>query len=151
MSEQEPKQPRDRGMTRRDVVMGQRLGRRIGRWCRRRLGIAEATEDEAAATTADAASAQFVKPREQHSRSSRPSSGRRGTSRRAGGPRMIFFVRNRCATPTVDAIAGTEGDGDAIEDELTLASTSFGSSSRTAPRVLECFGNGRTVNGAVGV
>jgi sulfane dehydrogenase subunit SoxC len=150
MSEQESPQSSESGMTRRDVVLGGgALAIGLAGGAAAGFGIANATEDEAATTTTDAASAQFVKPE--------------GTTLKVfetelGTPWYeqtswvtsddLFFVRNRYATPTVDADSWElKVSGDAIENELTLSYDELRElPSRTAPRVLECFGNGRTVN-----
>jgi DMSO/TMAO reductase YedYZ molybdopterin-dependent catalytic subunit len=151
MSEQDPTtQPSEGGMTRRDVVLGGgALAIGLAGGAAAGIGIAKATEDEATTTTADAASAQFVKPE--------------GTTLKVfetelGTPWYgqtswvtsddLFFVRNRYATPTVDPSSWElKVSGDAIQNELTLSYDELRElPSRTAPRVLECFGNGRTVN-----
>jgi DMSO/TMAO reductase YedYZ molybdopterin-dependent catalytic subunit len=150
VSEQEPRQSSESGMTRREVVLGGgALAVGLAGGAAAGFGIAKATEDDAATTTVDAASAQFVKPE--------------GTTLKVfetelGTPWYeqtswitsddLFFVRNRYATPVVDADSWElKISGDAIENELTLTFDDLRAMpSRTAPRVLECFGNGRTVN-----
>ena len=150
MSEQEPAQPRDGGMTRRDVVLGGgALAVGLAGGAAAGFGIAKATEDEAAATTADAASAQFVKPEGTTLKVFETELGTPWYDQTSWGTSHdLFFVRNRYATPTV--LAGSwelKVSGDAIENELTLSFDELRElPSRTAPRVLECFGNGRTVN-----
>ena len=137
-------------MTRREVVLGGgALAVGLAGGAAAGFGIAKATEDDAATTTVDAASAQFVKPE--------------GTTLKVfetelGTPWYeqtswitsddLFFVRNRYATPVVDVDSWElKISGDAIENELTLTFDELRAMpSRTAPRVLECFGNGRTVN-----
>ncbi len=150
MSEQEPNQPRDGGMTRRDVVIGgSALAVGLVGGAAAGFGIAEATEDEATTTTADAASAQFVKPEGTTLKVFETELGTPWYEQTSWGTSDdLFFVRNRYATPTVDADSWElKVTGDAIEDELTLSFDELRElPSRTAPRVLECFGNGRTVN-----
>ena len=149
MSDQEPNQPRDGGMTRRDVVIGgSALAVGLVGGAAAGFGIAEATEDEAT-TTADAASAQFVKPEGTTLKVFETELGTPWYEQTSWGTSDdLFFVRNRYATPTVDADSWElKVTGDAIEDELTLSFDELRElPSRTAPRVLECFGNGRTVN-----
>ena len=150
MSEQEPNQPRDGGMTRRDVVIGgSALAVGLVGGAAAGFGIAEATEDEATTTTADAASAQFVKPEGTTLKVFETELGTPWYEQTSWGTSDdLFFVRNRYATPTVEADSWElTVTGDAIEDELTLSFDELRElPSRTAPRVLECFGNGRTVN-----
>lgn len=63
-------------------------------------------------------------------------------------PHDYFFVRNRYATPRVEPENWSlKVSGDAIERPLELSYEELlQMPSRHAPRVLECFGNGRTVN-----
>jgi sulfane dehydrogenase subunit SoxC len=150
MSEQQPGQPRESGMTRRDVVLGGgALAVGLAGGAVAGFGIAKATEDEAVETTADGAVAQFAKPEGTTLKVFETELGTPWYDQTSWGTSHdLFFVRNRYATPTVDA-SGWElkVSGDAIESELTLSFDELRElPSRTAPRVLECFGNGRTVN-----
>lgn len=63
-------------------------------------------------------------------------------------PYEHFYVRNRYATPVVDASTWElRVHGDAVSEELTLTYDELiALPSVNAPRVMECFGNGRTVN-----
>jgi DMSO/TMAO reductase YedYZ molybdopterin-dependent catalytic subunit len=63
-------------------------------------------------------------------------------------PHEHFYVRNRYASPIVDPATWTlRVTGDAIEEALTLTYDELiALPTRYAPRVMECFGNGRTVN-----
>ncbi len=151
MSEQQqPRQPGESGMTRRDVVLGGgALAVGLAGGAAAGFGIAKATEDEAVATTADAASAQFVKPEGRTLKVFETELGIPWYEQTSWGTSHdLFFVRNRYASPTVDASSWElKVSGDAIENDLTLSYDELRElPSRTAPRVLECFGNGRTVN-----
>ncbi len=153
MSEQEPRQPPEGGMTRRDVVLGGgALAVGLAGGAAAGFGIAKATEDEAttaATTTVDAGSAQFVKPEGTTLKVFETELGTPWYDQTSWGTSDdLFFVRNRYATPTVDAGSWElKVSGDAIENELTLSFDELRElPSRTAPRVLECFGNARTVN-----
>jgi sulfane dehydrogenase subunit SoxC len=150
MSEHEPAKPSEGGMTRRDVVLGGgALAVGLAGGAAAGFGIAKATEDEAATTTTDAASAQFVKPEGTTLKVFETELGTPWYDQTSWGTSHdLFFVRNRYATPTVDAESWElKVSGDAIENELTLSFEELRElPSRTAPRVLECFGNGRTVN-----
>jgi DMSO/TMAO reductase YedYZ molybdopterin-dependent catalytic subunit len=150
MSEQEPRQPPEGGMTRRDVVLGGgALAVGLAGGAGAGFGISQAAEDEAAETTAEAASAQFVKPEGTTLKVFETELGTPWYEQTSWGTSHdLFFVRNRYATPTVDASSWElKVTGDAIESELTLSFDELRElPTRTAPRVLECFGNGRTVN-----
>lgn len=63
-------------------------------------------------------------------------------------PHDLFFVRNRYPSPAVDPQTWKlEVKGDAIETPITITYEELRAMpTRSAPRVLECFGNGRTVN-----
>jgi sulfane dehydrogenase subunit SoxC len=63
-------------------------------------------------------------------------------------PHEHFYVRNRYASPIVDPATWTlRVTGDAIEEELTLTYEELlALPALHAARVMECFGNGRTVN-----
>ncbi len=87
------------------------------------FGIAKATEDEAAETTAEAASAQFVKPEGTTLKVFETELGTPWYDQTSWGTSHdLFFVRNRYATPTVDPDSWElKVSGDAIENELTLS------------------------------
>lgn len=63
-------------------------------------------------------------------------------------PHEHFYVRNRYASPKVDAATWSlKVHGDAVEQELTLSYDDLlALPAKNAPRVMECFGNGRTIN-----
>jgi sulfane dehydrogenase subunit SoxC len=141
------------GMTRRQVVIGGgALAAGLAGGAAAGFGIARATEDEeAAATTATTGQAAQVFAKEE------------GTTLKVFGtelgtpwydqtpqvtPHELFFVRNRYASPKVDPDTWElEVSGDAIESPLTISYDELRAMpSRAQPRVLECFGNGRTVN-----
>jgi len=63
-------------------------------------------------------------------------------------PHDHFFVRNRYASPVVDSDSWRlKVVGDAIETPMELSYDDLlALPARHAPRVIECFGNGRTVN-----
>ena len=112
------------------------------------FGIAKATEDEATETAVEGA-AQFVKPEGTTVKVFETELGTPWYDQTSWGTSHdLFFVRNRYATPTVDPDSWElKVSGDAIENELTLSYDELRAlPSRTAPRILECFGNGRTVN-----
>jgi DMSO/TMAO reductase YedYZ molybdopterin-dependent catalytic subunit len=156
MAEAEPREPRDGGMTRRNVVMtGGALAAGLAGGAVAGFGIGRATADEGGtaagegATTAPASAPVFAKDE--------------GTTLKVFGtelgtpwydqtpfvtPHELFFVRNRYPSPAVDASTWKlEVKGDAIETPTTITYEQLRAMpSRVAPRVLECFGNGRTVN-----
>lgn len=150
MSEQQPSEPRDAGMTRRDVVLGGgALAVGLAGGAVAGYGVAKAVEDEAVETTTDGAVAQFVKPEGTTLKVFETELGTPWYDQTSWGTSHdLFFVRNRYATPTVDASSWElKVSGDAVENELTLTFDELRElPSRTAPRMLECFGNGRTVN-----
>jgi DMSO/TMAO reductase YedYZ molybdopterin-dependent catalytic subunit len=156
MADAEPREPRDGGMTRRDVmVTGGALAAGLAGGAAAGFGIGRATADEGGtaagegATTAPASAPVFAKDE--------------GTTLKVFGtelgtpwydqtpfvtPHELFFVRNRYPSPAVDASTWKlEVKGDAIETPTTITYEQLRAMpSRVAPRVLECFGNGRTVN-----
>jgi DMSO/TMAO reductase YedYZ molybdopterin-dependent catalytic subunit len=156
MSEQERTPPPDGGMTRRDVVLGGgALAAGLVGGAAAGFGIGRGTADEEAAATAAGTTtgaqpaSVFAKPE--------------GTTLKVFGtelgtpwydqssqvtPHELFFVRNRYPSPRVDAATWKlEIKGDAIETPLTITYEELRAMpSRAQPRVLECFGNGRTVN-----
>lgn len=153
MSEQERTPTRRDGITRRQIVVGGgALAAGLAGGAAAGFGIGRATADEeAAATTAttDQATAVFAKAE--------------GSTLKVFGtelgtpwydqtpqvtPHELFFVRNRYPSPKVDpATWKLEVKGDAIESPLTITYEELRAMpSRAQPRVLECFGNGRTVN-----
>src|SRR5918999_4293869 len=150
MSEQAPGPPRDDGITRRQVIVGGgALAVGLAGGAAAGFGIARATEDEAVEATTEAASAQFAKPEGTTLKVFETELGTPWYDQTSWGTSHdLFFVRNRYATPTVDPDSWElKVSGDAIEDELTLSYDELRAlPSRTAPRVLECFGQGRTVN-----
>jgi DMSO/TMAO reductase YedYZ molybdopterin-dependent catalytic subunit len=156
MTDEERREPQDRGMTRRDVMLtGGALAAGLAGGAAAGFGIGRATDDGGGAatvgegaTTAPAAQV-FAKPE--------------GTTLKVFGtelgtpwydqssfvtPHELFFVRNRYPSPAVDASTWKlEVKGDAIETPVTITYEDLRAMpSRTAPRMLECFGNGRTVN-----
>jgi DMSO/TMAO reductase YedYZ molybdopterin-dependent catalytic subunit len=140
----------DKGLTRRQVVVGGgALAVGLAGGAAAGYGVARATEDEAAETTTEAASAQFAKPEGTTLKVFETELGTPWYDQTSWGTSHdLFFVRNRYATPTVDSDSWElKVSGDAIENELTLSYDELRElPSRTAPRILECFGNGRTVN-----
>jgi sulfane dehydrogenase subunit SoxC len=140
----------DAGLTRRQVIVGGgALAVGLAGGAAAGFGIAKATEDEAVETTTDAAAAQFSKPEGTTLKVFETELGTPWYDQTSWGTSHdLFFVRNRYATPTVDPDGWElKVSGDAIENELTLSFDELRElPSRTAPRVLECFGNGRTVN-----
>jgi DMSO/TMAO reductase YedYZ molybdopterin-dependent catalytic subunit len=150
MSEQQPRQPGKGGMTRRDVVLGGgTLAVGLAGGAAAGFGIAKATEDDAAETTTAAGPVQFAKPEGRTLKVFETELGTPWYEQTSWGTSHdLFFVRNRYASPKVDADSWElKVSGDAIEEELTLSYEELRElPSRTAPRVLECFGNGRTVN-----
>jgi DMSO/TMAO reductase YedYZ molybdopterin-dependent catalytic subunit len=151
----QPPAPRDDGMTRRQVVIGGgALAAGLAGGAAAGFGIGRATDDDGAATVGEGATTApaqqvFAKPE--------------GTTLKVFGtelgtpwydqssfvtPHELFFVRNRYPSPAVDAATWKlEVKGDAIEAPVTITYDELRAMpSRTAPRVLECFGNGRTVN-----
>jgi DMSO/TMAO reductase YedYZ molybdopterin-dependent catalytic subunit len=157
MTDEEQEPGRERPMTRRDVVVGGgALAAGLAGGVAAGVGIGRATEDGdgaatvgEGATTAPEAAPVFAKAE--------------GTTLKVFGtelgtpwydqtpfvtPHELFFVRNRYPSPAVDADTWTlKVSGDAIETPLTITYEELRAMpSRTAPRMLECFGNGRTVN-----
>jgi DMSO/TMAO reductase YedYZ molybdopterin-dependent catalytic subunit len=156
MAEPEPRESRDGGMTRRNVVMtGGALAAGLAGGAVAGFGIGRATADEGGTaagegvTTAPASAPVFAKDE--------------GTTLKVFGtelgtpwydqtpfvtPHELFFVRNRYPSPAVDASTWKlEVKGDAIETPTTITYEQLRAMpSRVAPRMLECFGNGRTVN-----
>jgi sulfane dehydrogenase subunit SoxC len=154
MAEDERSDARTGGLTRRDVVRGGgALAVGLAGGAAAGFGIARATDDDAGAapegaTTSPTAQV-FAKPE--------------GTTLKVFGtelgtpwyeqssfvtPHELFFVRNRYPSPAVDANTWKlEVKGDAIETPITITYEELRAMpSLAAPRVLECFGNGRTVN-----
>jgi DMSO/TMAO reductase YedYZ molybdopterin-dependent catalytic subunit len=154
MTEGSGGRPRGGGWTRRDVVLGGgALAAGLAGGAAAGYGIAAATDDEgeAAAEGATTSAAQPVFAKEE------------GRTLKVFGTELgtpwyeqtnwvtshdLFFVRNRYPSPAVDPNTWElKVSGDAIENELTLTYQELRElPSRSAPRVLECFGNGRTVN-----
>jgi sulfane dehydrogenase subunit SoxC len=142
------------GLTRRDVVRGGGvLAVGLAGGAAAGFGIGRATEDDGGAAaegaTTSPAGQVFAKPE--------------GTTLKVFGtelgtpwydqssfvtPHELFFVRNRYPSPAVDANTWKlEVKGDAIETPITITYEELRAMpSRAAPRMLECFGNGRTVN-----
>jgi DMSO/TMAO reductase YedYZ molybdopterin-dependent catalytic subunit len=150
MSTDPDKRPDDAGLTRRQVIVGGgALAVGLAGGAAAGYGIAKATEDEAAETVAEGGTAQFVKPEGTTVKVFETELGTPWYDQTSWGTSHdLFFVRNRYATPVVDADSWElKVSGDAIENELTLNWDELRElPSRTAPRILECFGNGRTVN-----
>lgn len=152
MSEQQPGRPKGE-MTRRDVVLGGgALAAGLAGGAAAGFGIGRATEDDggAAVVTPTTPAGQVFAKAE-------------GTTLKVFGtelgtpwytqspfvtPHELFFVRNRYPSPRVDAASWKlEVKGDAIETPITITYEELRAMpSLTAPRMLECFGNGRTVN-----
>ncbi len=156
MSEDERRERREGGMTRRDVVVGgAALAAGLAGGAAAGFGIGALTDDNGATGAGqdtgetERVAKVFVKPE--------------GTTLKVFGtelgtpwydqmafvtPHELFFVRNRYPSPAVDASTWKlEVSGDAIEQPLTLTYEELRAlPSRSQPRVLECFGNGRTVN-----
>lgn len=150
MAEETRRQPDNSGWTRREVIIGGgALAAGLAGGAAAGIGISSAVEDEAAETTTDAAAAVFAKP---EGRTLKVFETELGTpwyeQTNWVTSHDLFFVRNRYPSPIVDANSWElKVSGDAIENELTLSYDELRElPSRTAPRVLECFGNGRTVN-----
>ena len=156
MSEEERRVRGDGGLTRRDVVLGGgALAAGLAGGAAAGFGIGRASDDNGATGAGqDTGETQqvakvFAKPE--------------GTTLKVFGtelgtpwyeqtpfvtPHELFFVRNRYPSPAVDPNTWTlEVKGDAIEEPLTITYQELRAMpSRSQPRVLECFGNGRTVN-----
>lgn len=158
MSEQERTPAPDGGMTRRDVVLGGgALAAGLVGGAAAGFGIGRATSDDesvatgAGGTTATGAqpAAVFAKP---ESTTLKVFGTELGTpwydQSSQVTPHELFFVRNRYPSPKVDpATWKLEVKGDAIETPLTISYEELRAMpSRAQPRVLECFGNARTVN-----
>ena len=144
------------GLTRREVIVGGgALAAGLAGGAAAGFGISEATgDDNGAATVAEGTTTQPA---------ARVFAKDEGTTLKVFGtelgtpwydqtpfvtPHELFFVRNRYPSPAVDPDTWElKVIGDAIENELTLTYEQFRAlPSRTAPRILECFGNARTVN-----
>ena len=157
MSEQERTPPPDGGMTRRAVVVGGgALAVGLVGGAAAGFGIGRATADEEVAATAADTTTTGAQPAAVFAKAE-------GTTLKVFGtelgtpwydqssqvtPHELFFVRNRYPSPRVDAATWKlEVKGDAIETPLTISYEELRAMpSRAQPRVLECFGNGRTVN-----
>jgi sulfane dehydrogenase subunit SoxC len=156
MSEQERPPAGKDGITRRQAVIGGgALVAGLAGGAAAGFGIGRATADEEAAattaTTAEAGAGAAVFAKEEGS-TLKVFGTELGTPWYDQTPQVtpheLFFVRNRYASPIVDPETWTlEVKGDAIETPLTLSYEELRAMpSRAQPRVLECFGNGRTVN-----
>ncbi len=157
MNEQERTPPRDGGMTRRDVVLGGgALAAGLVGGAAAGFGIGRTTAEEGATTVAEGATTTGTQAPGVFAK-------QEGTTLKVFGtelgtpwydqssqvtPHELFFVRNRYPSPRVDAETWQlEVKGDAIETPLAISYEELRAMpSRAQPRVLECFGNGRTVN-----
>jgi DMSO/TMAO reductase YedYZ molybdopterin-dependent catalytic subunit len=153
MSEQERTPPPEGGMTRRDVVLGGgALAAGLVGGAAAGFGVGRATADEEVA----AVTATGPRPAPVFAKAEGPTLKVFGTELGTPWydqssqvtPHELFFVRNRYPSPKVDAATWKlEIKGDAIETPLTISYDELRAMpSRAQPRVLECFGNGRTVN-----
>jgi sulfane dehydrogenase subunit SoxC len=155
MTENDRRRPRDGGLTRREIIVGGgALAAGLAGGAGAGFGIAAAVDDDgttgAGPDTGETTAARvFAKP---EGRTLKVFGTELGTpwyeQTSFVTPHDLFFVRNRYPSPAVDLNTWRlEVKGDAIETPLTLTYEQLRElPSRSAPRVLECFGNGRTVN-----